>query len=115
MDAGLYQQMEYAGRAQIVSATSPEERSVAFRRDLKLLVTLSGSILNFTKWTVVDDPDHQDRAMIEVSDAGAFPEALVQSTTGLMDCLNDAMGTSGLWKWDRPTPDLLRFRMTRSP
>jgi hypothetical protein len=114
MEAGLYQQMEYAGRAEVMSAKSPEERYAAFGRDLKLLITLSGSILNFSRWTVVPDPDRAGRYLLEITEAEAYPEALIHSTEGLIDSLATAMGHPGLWTWERIASDHIRFWMTRA-
>ena len=114
MDGGLYQQMEYARRAQLPVATSPQERFDAFGRDMKLLITLSGSILNFSHWAVSADPDNAGRYLMEITEAEAYPEPLIYSTEGLIDSLVTAMGEPGLWTWTRPTPDYIRFHMTRS-
>jgi hypothetical protein len=113
MDAGLYQQMEYTGRAQLMIAKSPEERFAAFGRDLRLLVTLSGSILNFSRWKVIPDPDDDGRYLIEITEAEPYPDSLVYSTEGLIEALASAMGLSELWTWERPTRDHILFRMTR--
>ena len=111
MESGFYQQLEYAGRAGVMSAKSPEERVAAFGRDLKLIVTLSRSIFNFTKWRVLPDPEHADRLLIEVSEAEPLPDIVIHTIVGFMESLVTAMGMTRLWAWERPTPDRILFRM----
>jgi len=60
IDSGLYQQMEYLGRSEVAGTLDPKSRFEAYGRDLRRLVTLSGSILNFSRWSVARDPDHDD-------------------------------------------------------
>ena len=88
-------------------------RFEAYGRDLKLLVTLSQSLLNFSTWTVVPDPDHGDRYRIEVRDAADFPDVLGWSTEGLIDAMAEVHGMSGLWRWKRISPDFVVLRMVR--
>lgn len=114
MEAGLYQQMEYAGRSQLAHETDPEARFKAYGRDLRLFVTLSASLLNFSSWSVTPDPDHADRYRIEVRDAAAFPDVLGWGCEGLIDSMATAQGLPGLWRWERAAPDLVVFRMLRS-
>lgn len=114
MEAGLYQQMEYVGRLQVGSAQTPGERLAAYGRDLRLLVTLSRSILNFTTWNVQVDPDSGDRQRIDVGEAGPFPDILGLSTEGFIDAMASHRGDKGLWKYERLGRDLVVFRMTRS-
>ena len=52
LEAGLYAQLEYVTRMKIGQLREPIDRYQAFGRDLKLLVTISSSILNFSKWSV---------------------------------------------------------------
>lgn len=114
MEAGVYQQMEYVGRLQATKAITSEERFAAYGRDLRLLVTLSRSILNFTTWSVEADPDVNARHIIEVSDAEEFPDILGCSTEGFIDAMASVPGQSGLWKYERFNRSLAVFRMTRS-
>lgn len=114
MEAGVYQQMEYVGRLQAAKAITPEERFAAYGRDLRLLVTLSRSILNFTTWSVRADPDVDACHIIEVSDAEEFPDILGYSTEGFIDAMASIPGHSGLWKYARLSRSLAAFRMTRS-
>lgn len=114
IEAGLYQQMEYASRAKVQEEVSPERRFAAYGRDLRLFVTLSRSILNFTRWTPMVDPDHADRHRIVVDEAAAYPDALAWATEGLIDSMAANHGLSDLWSHTRTRPDQIVFRMTRS-
>jgi hypothetical protein len=113
IDGGLYQQMEYLGRSRVRRAMDPKARFEAYGRDLRLLVTLSQSLLNFSTWTVVPDPDLGDRYRIEVRDAADFPDVLGWSSEGLIDAMAAVHGMSGLWRWERVAPDFVVFRMLR--
>jgi len=56
LQAGLYQQLAYLKRTQLEQENEPRARFLAFGRDLRLLCTLSASILNFGHWE--SKPDH---------------------------------------------------------
>ncbi len=113
IEAGLYQQMEYLGHARVTRAMDPKARFEAYGRDLKLLVTLSQSLLNFSTWKVLPDSEHGDRYRIEVRDAADFPDVLGWASEGLIDAMASAQGKSGLWRWERVAPDFVVFRMLR--
>jgi hypothetical protein len=114
LEAGLYAQLEYLQRAGVSKATDSRERTEAFGRDLRLLTTLSGSILNFSRWLPKPDPDRADRYVIEVSDAKDMPEALCWRSDGFVNEMAQNHGDKDLWTWERPRQDLVLFRMTRS-
>jgi len=114
LKAGLYQQMEYLNRTQAGRAIDPKERFLAFGRDLRLLTTLSASLLNFSHWQVQPDPEWADRYRIEISGATAYPEVLVWQTEGLINRMATQHGEPDLWSWERVRPDLVVFRMNRS-
>jgi hypothetical protein len=114
LQKGLYQQMEYLKRLQLGKATDAKGRYEAFGRDLRLLVTITPSILNFGHQEVKGDPEHADRYMLETSDATAYPEVLCWTTQGFNNRMAAAHDSPDLWCWERPRLDLVRFRMTRS-
>jgi hypothetical protein len=114
LDAGLYSQMEYLSRAQVGRETDPEKRSAAFGRDLKLLTTLSASILSFTQWSSKPDPSNPGRYVIEVTGAEAYPEALGHTSEGFLNGMAHRHGGADLWKWSRARPDLILFKMVRA-
>jgi hypothetical protein len=114
LEAGLYAQLEYLQRADVSKTSDPAARFDAFGRDLRLLTTLSGSILNFSRWVPMPDPERAGRYLIEVSDAGEMPEVLCWRSDGFVNEMASQHGDQELWGWERPRPDLVLFRMTRS-
>jgi len=115
IEAGVYQQIDYLDRAEMFEATSEQERIEAGRRDLRLLVTLSSSLISFSRWQVVPDPEHELRFRIEVSDAGEFCDELAWYVEGVIDAMATRQGLKGLWRWVRLSEDVVIFRMTRDP
>ena len=109
--SGLYAQFEYLKRTQMQAASTPRDRYLAFGRDLRLLVTLNDNVLNFSHGGVEEDPDHADRWMLVTSDAAAYPDVLCWTTQGFNNRMAQEHGCPDLWYWDRPQPDLIRFRM----
>jgi len=114
LEKGIYQQMDYLSRTQVASAADADERFRAFGRDLNLLVSLHEAIMNFGRQTASLDPDHSDRYMIELDDAGECPDTLCCTTTGFMNRMSREHGEGDLWEWSRPRRDLVVFRMTRA-
>jgi hypothetical protein len=114
LQKGFYQQMEYLKRMEFGREKDPLVRYQAFGRDLRLLISLGPSILNFAHQQVKHDHEHPDRYMLEISDAAAYPEVLCWTTQGFNNRMAAAHDTPDLWRWERPRPDLVRYRMTRS-
>jgi hypothetical protein len=112
--AGLYQQMEYLNRTQMAQQTDTRGRYLAFGRDLRLLTTMHGSILNFGRQRVKDDPEHADRYVMEYAEVAPYPEALCWTTDGFVNRMARQHGMPDLWRWERPVPDFILYRMTRS-
>ena len=114
LEAGLYAQLEYVTRMKIGQLKEPIDRYQAFGRDLKLLVTISSSILNFSKWTSRPDEEHELRYRIDVSEASEFPEVLGWTSLGFVNCMARAGGGgANVWRWERIDAENLAFRMTR--
>ena len=113
LESGHYQQVGYALRTALGEARTPEERFHAFGYDLRLFVTMSASILNFSLWTPRVDPEHKHRYRIEVTEASALPEALCWRADGFMNELAATHGNPELWRWERAAPDAIVFRMSR--
>ena len=84
IELGLYQQMEYLKRLEVSNAMDPEERLRAWGRDLRLLVTLSGSIIDFGEWRAVLDPDQPNRYNIEVCEVNGVPEPFWRAAEGFL-------------------------------
>jgi hypothetical protein len=113
LEAGLYGQLEYLHRTRVAGAEGKEERFEAFGHDLVLLSTLSGSILNFSRWTSRPDPDYAMRYVIEVTEAQHIPETLAWRSDGFVNEMARQHGAADLWRWGRERPDLIVFRMNR--
>jgi len=113
LEAGLYQQMEYLRNTQVEKAIDRKARFEAFGRDLRLLNTLSASILNFSKWVSKPDPDREGRHMIVAEEARDFPEVMCWRTDGFFNEMARVHGEPDLWRWDRPSPDRVVFWMVR--
>jgi hypothetical protein len=114
LKAGLYQQMEYLNRTQAAQEKDPRARFLAFGRDLRLLTTMHGSILNFGRQQVKDDPEHTGRYLLEYVDVAPFPEALCWTNDGFVNRMARQHGEPDLWRWERSVPDVIVFKMTRS-
>lgn len=114
LQAGLYEQLAYLKRTQLERENDPRARFLAFGRDLRLLTTLSGTILNFARWSSKPDPDWEDRYVIEVSEAFDFPDVLCWTSDGFINQMATRHGEPYLWRWERDRPDLIVFRMVRS-
>jgi len=115
MKAGLYQQMEYLRRTEVAKQSEAHGRFLAFGRDLRLLTSLHGSILNFARQTAKVDPDRTDRYVIEFTEAAPMPEALCWTTAGFMNRMASGHGHGELWRWERPSLDRVVYRMLRTP
>lgn len=112
--SGLYSQMETVTRLRADEGDDEEARFRAYGRGLKLVATLSGSLLNFARMEVVVDPDRPDRYAIEASNADEWPEALSLTTEGFINAMAQMGGSRNpdrSWVLDR-RPGVLRFRMT---
>lgn len=114
LESGIYQQLEYLHRTELARASDPRLRFEAFGRDLRLLNTLSASILNFSRWTSKPDPEQAGRYVIEVSEAEDFPEVLCWRSDGFVNEMATQHGEPDLWGWERTGRDLIVFRMLRS-
>jgi hypothetical protein len=113
IEAGVHQQMDYLKRTQHRRREHKEERSAAFGRDLRLLETITGALLNFGRSAIVPDPDYALRWMIEKHDVEAYPEAVCWTTLGFCNRMAEEHGDPDLWYWERPSAGLIRFRMRR--
>jgi hypothetical protein len=115
IQAGIHQQMEYLKRTEVSRHTDEQARFLAFGRDLRLLTSMHASILNFSKQTAKVDPDRPGYYVIEMTEAAATPEPLCWTTDGFMNRMAAGHGHGDLWRWERPSPDRIVYRMTRKP
>jgi hypothetical protein len=113
INAGLHMQFKYLQRTQHLEMTDPTERFKAFGRDLRLLTTISSSILNFATSTVREDPDHASRWIIQHADASDYPEILCWTTQGFCNRMAAEHSAHDLWRWERPQLDQIEFKMNR--
>jgi hypothetical protein len=110
---GHYRQVRHTSQIVLAPAISPEERHRAFGLDLRMMGSLSGSILNFSRWSSRPDPEQPLRYRIDVAEAADYPEVLCWRTHGFVNELAVAHGSPDLWRWERPSKDSLVFRMKR--
>lgn len=113
LEAGLYQQLEYTQRTLFARESEKNARFEAFGRDLGRLTTISASILNFGRTTHKPDNDRKMRWLIEITQANAYPEALVWASDGFTNEMARQHNTPDLWAWERPEPDRIVWHMTR--
>jgi hypothetical protein len=113
LEAGLYSQLEYLNRAEVSRVDGASARFAAFGRDLRLLTSLSASILNFSRWTSLPDPEREGRYRIEVTEAQAFPEVLAWRSDGFVNQMATVHGDPDLWAWERVAADRIVFHMIR--
>lgn len=114
IDSGaLYAQLDYLSRAQVARAKDPKERYDAFGRDLVLLCSMHESVLNFAKMKRRPDPDHPRRWLCEVSDAHHYPDTYALRCLGFINEMARRYGEPELWALDRPSRDVVLWRMTR--
>ena len=111
--AGIHQQLEYLRRTQHKERIDAAERFAAFGRDLRLLSSITGSILNFSDVAVVRDPEHSLRWILRRADAREFPDVLCWTTQGFSNRMAEEHGSPNLWYWERPDPDTVQYRMNR--
>jgi hypothetical protein len=108
-----FEAVAYTARAELGRAVTEEERFEAFGSHLRRFVALARTVLNFSRWTPLLDPDHPHRYLIEVSEATAIPDEMCWRIDGFLNELASTHGRGGLWTWERVAPDTIQFRMTR--
>jgi hypothetical protein len=114
LKSGVYQQLDYARRMQLSKEGGAQARFLAFGRDLRLMASSTSSFLNFVHIEVKIDPEQDRRYMLEYSNAAAYPDVLCWTNLGFINRLAAEHGEPDLWKWERPSPDRVVYRMTRS-
>lgn len=104
LEGGLYQQLDSLRDGY---DWTPENALARMR----LIVTLQGSLMNFSKWQVEVDPDYAQRLRIVVTEAGAYPEVLRHVTDGFINACDDAAGGGHIWDSERVAADRIIIRM----
>ena len=114
LEGGLYAQLEYLQRTQVSKQSEQRSRFEAFGRDLRLLSSLSASILNFTRWSARPDSAKANRYLIDVTEAAAMPDSLCWRSDGFINGMAAVHGGPDLWNWTRPAQNHVVFHMIRS-
>jgi hypothetical protein len=91
------------------------QRIREFRQTLRLTVTLAGSIFNFGKWSVVSDPEFDDRFRIEITDAEHYPASMVRINEGFLNRAVEFSARAATFRWigERVSRDFIVYRMDR--
>ena len=113
LESGLYQQLEYLNRTQASEIRDLDARARTFGRDLRLIVSLSKHMFNFTEWTMRADPEAPRRFQIEISQASEFSDVQADCTDGFVNWAATRRVDGRVWEWSRPVPDRVLFRMLR--
>jgi len=100
--SGLYQQLDYAKRAERIESRS------ALVRQSRLITTVTNALYNFLE---VEVRVEGDRLVILYDNAAAFSEALRYTTEGFMDEINRQQGSARSWSSERVTCERVRFEL----
>jgi hypothetical protein len=113
--SGIYHQMDYLGRTMARGEIDPAARFNAFAKDMRLLLTIHASMLNFGDWRCVVDPDRGDRYRVEVRGIAGVPDGLFLAAVGMFDGMSEISRSQSFrfWEFERIGPDFAVFRMTR--
>jgi len=101
-ERGIYQQLDYAKRAERVGS----RRSLV--RQAKLIATITNSLYSFIE---VDVRVTSDLLEIVYGNAALLYEALRYTTEGFMNEVNRWQGSSRRWESERVAPDRVHFRL----
>jgi hypothetical protein len=113
--AGIYQQMDYIGRTRASAESDPTARFHALAKDLRLLLSVHASVLNFGDWKTVVDPDSGDRYRVEIRGIEGIPDGIFRATTGMFNRMSEIANERDAhgWEFARLGPDFVVIRMTR--
>jgi hypothetical protein len=59
------------------------------------------------------DPDHPRRWICEISEARHHPDTYAMRCLGFINEMASRYGEPDLWTWERPSPDVVHWRMQR--
>ena len=104
-DSGIYQQLNYAERADRVGSARD------LKRQATLITTITGSLYNFLRFEVRLSEGRGDALEIVFSNAAVFSEALRHSTEGFMNQINQRQGSSLRWSSRRDPADVVVFTL----
>jgi len=103
--SGIYQQLNYAERADRVGSARD------LKRQATLITTITGSLYNFLRFEVRLSEGRGDALEIVFSNAAVFSEALRHSTEGFMNQINQRQGSSLRWSSRRDPADVVVFTL----
>jgi hypothetical protein len=103
--SGIYQQLNYAERADRVGTAK------GVKRQATLITTITGTLYNFLRFEVRLREERGDALEIVFSNAALFSEALRHSTEGFMNQINQRQGSSLRWSSRRAPADVVTFTL----
>jgi hypothetical protein len=101
-DSKIYQQLDFAERSGKVES---REKLV---RQSRLITTITGTLYDFLTFEVDLGPNSLE---IVFGNAGAFSDALLHTTVGFMNRINERQGSKRRWTGWRESADRARFSM----
>jgi hypothetical protein len=119
MEAGLYQQLSFLSRWRDSLRNGQTDASsmiATYTSKLKLVVSMAKSIYNVGRWQVEPDADHPGRIWIAIRDAADYSDPMRLTAEGFLNECATGPGRVGggtLYTSERPSPDLILFRMKR--
>ena len=115
VETGIYHQMDYLGRTMVSGEIDPVARFNAFAKDMRLLLSIHASMLNFGDWRCVVDPDRGDRYRVEVRGIAGIPDGIFIAAGGMFNGMSEISRSKSTLQWElkRISPDFAVFRMTR--
>ena len=104
-EGGLYVQLQHGEEK---AAEARRIGGVLSERDARIITTLSGALFNFTRWRYRRDGGD---AVIEVTEAGAFPDVSMHAARGFLEYVVGRLRRSDTpVRAARPSPDRVEFR-----
>ncbi len=102
--SGLYQQLDYADRAERANSRD------ALRRQVHLVTSITSALYNFLR-TSVRVEEASDCLEVVYGNATLFSEPLRLSTEGFMNQINVRQGSARRWTSERTSADEIVFRL----
>jgi len=114
VEAGIYHQMDYLGRTMVRGEIDPTARFNAFAKDMRLLLSIHSSMLNFGDWRCVVDPDHADRYRVEIREVAGIPDGIFLAAAGMFNGMSEVSRSkrAAYWEFERIGSDFVVLRMT---
>lgn len=120
IEGGLYSQLQFLGRWQEDerrgSAPTAEAMLASYASKLRRVVSMAGSIYSVGRWSVVADPEDAQRLAVEIEEARAYSEGMRYAIEGFLNACARSVRPElrRLFVTERPEPERIRVRMTRS-